>query len=121
MRMIRQHSFLNIYLRSIERMELYCRFCMLVVLVGVFGCGATPSPTSTEPSGPPVLKSADELTQRLQFIVDSGVTGSALGGMPEIIEKLEQRDDLMADFKKLEAATDPGQIKSIAKSMMGKL
>lgn len=41
--------------------------------------------------------------------------------MPEIIEKLEQKDDLMADFKKLEAATDPGQIKSIAKSMMGKL
>ena len=104
-------------------MQLTARLALVLVFFGLCGCGSSssPSPVTVGPSAPPVLQSADELTQRLQFIVDSGVTGSALGGMPEIIEKLEQKDDLMADFKKLEAATDPGQIKSIAKSMMGKL
>ena len=104
-------------------MQLTARLALVLVFFGLCGCSSSSSssPVSVGPSAPPVLQSADELTQRLQFIVDSGVTGSALGGMPEIIEKLEQKDDLMADFKKLEAATDPGQIKSIAKSMMGKL
>jgi len=68
-----------------------------------------------------MVSSDDELRKRLQGIADSGFAGSALGGLPEFIEKHARQKELMAEFKKLQAATTPDQIKAAAKAMLGKL
>jgi len=67
------------------------------------------------------VDSDEQLKQRLQSIVDSGLAGSALGGMPEFIAKHAKQKELMAEYKKLQAATTPDQIKAAAKAMLGKL
>lgn len=95
----------------------------LLIAVMLFATGCARSGGSGGPSGeePPRLGSSDELRRRLEYFVESGVTGSGLGGIPEIIATLPQREALEADYKKLEAAKSAEQVKSIAKGMIEKL
>lgn len=83
------------------------------------GCGG-PAPSSKSAPAQPVLNSNQELKERLNYIANSGVTGSALGGMPEIIKK-SGKPELEKDYAELEKAQSPDQIKSIAKRMADKL
>ena len=93
-----------------------------VALVWASGCGRRASGPSDQPGAvAPTVSSDDELRNRLQGIADSGFAGSALGGLPEFIEKHAKQKELMAEFKKLQAATTPDQIKAAAKAMLGKL
>ena len=94
------------------------------LVVGTAGCGRSRMGTGTNApaaSQAPTIESDAQLKERLEYIANSGVAGSGLGGLPEIIEKHANKKDLMAEFKKLQAATSPDQIKSIAKTMLGKL
>lgn len=70
------------------------------------------------------VQSLDDLKQMLNFIIESGEAGSALSGMPSQIESIPDqasRDAVMAEYKKLEAATTPDARKAAAKAMLGKL
>lgn len=86
----------------------------------IIGCGSRGSAPAVDP-GPPTIASKDELRQRLEYIATSGITGSGLAGMPEIIERLENAAVFEADYRRLEAAESPEAIKSIAQEMLKKL
>lgn len=101
-----------------RRLVSLCLAGLLVVMSS--GCGDSPSSKSSGSSGSPVLKSNDELKQRLNYIAQSGVTGSALGGMQDSIKKAG-KPELEKDFAELEKAKSPDAIKSIAKRMADKL
>ena len=77
------------------------------------------------PGGPegvlPAVSSDAELRSRLEYIANTGVTGSGLGGLPEFFANHPKKADLMADYKKLEAAATPDQAKGIAKKMLERL
>lgn len=88
---------------------------------GLVGCGGGAGPSNAPATVEPSIGSDEQLRERLQYIADSGVAGSGLGGLPEFIEKHAKKAELMADYKKLQAASSPDQIKSIAKAMLGKL
>jgi hypothetical protein len=95
--------------------------CAVAPLCGS-GCGRRSSGPSGQPGFvAPTVSSDDELRQRLQGIADSGFAGSALGGLPEFIDKHANKKELMAEYKKLQAATTSDQIKTAAKAMLGKL
>jgi len=66
------------------------------------------------------LNSNQELKQRLSYIAESGQTGSALGGMDEIVKKAG-KPDLEKDFAELQKAQSPDAAKQIAKRMADKL
>ena len=91
------------------------------MVAGVAGCDGGAGPSNAPASVEPSIGSDEQLRERLQYIADTGVAGSGLGGLPEFIEKHSKKAELMADFKKLQAAGSPEQIKSIAKAMLGKL
>jgi len=94
------------------------------LVAGLAGCGRSRVGTGTSApaaSQVPTIESDAQLKERLEYIANSGVAGSGLAGLPEIIEKHANKKDLMAEFKKLQAATSADQIKSIAKTMLGKL
>lgn len=91
------------------------------LVAGVAGCDGGAGPSNAPATVEPSIGSDDQLRERLQYIADSGVAGSGLGGLPEFIEKHAKKAELMADYKKLQAAASPEQIKSIAKAMLGKL
>lgn len=91
------------------------------LVAGVAGCDGGAGPSNAPASVEPTIGSDEQLRERLQYIADSGVAGSGLGGLPEFIEKHAKKAELMADYKKLQAASSPDQIKSIAKAMLGKL
>lgn len=100
--------------------------CLGVALVAAtlvlpVGCAPSGGSTNQPADAPPRIGSTDELRRRLEYIVESGVTGSGLAGIPEIIATLPQKESLEADYRKLEAATSAGQIKSVAKGMLEKL
>lgn len=98
----------------------------IVVVVGLIslpvlvGCSGQSSGPAVE-SGPPTLSSQDELRKRLEYVVSSGMAGSGLAGMPEIIAQLDNAQALEADYRRLEAAGSPDQIKAIAAEMLKKL
>lgn len=93
----------------------------LVLAAGAVGC----SRQRGAPGGPegvtPAVASDAELRQRLEYMVQSGIAGSGLGGLPEFFANHAKKTELMADFKKLEAAQTPDQVKAIAKTMLGRL
>jgi hypothetical protein len=94
---------------------------LVTVVVAVAGCESGAGPSNAPASVEPSIGSDEQLRERLQYIAETGVAGSGLGGLPEFIEKHSKKAELMADFKKLQAAGSPEQIKSIAKTMLGKL
>jgi len=68
----------------------------------------------------------EQLKQRLEGISQSGVTGSALGGMPEAIAEIKasdaaKGDELMQDYNELAKANSPDKVKVIAQKMLDKL
>ncbi len=91
------------------------------VALGPTGC----SRQRGAPGGPegvtPAVSSDAELRSRLEYIANTGVTGSGLGGLPEFFESHPKKADLMADFKKLETAASPEQAKAVAKKMLERL
>lgn len=91
--------------------------CALMIISLAFGCGSgAPAPA---PSVSPAVSSADQLKERLKYVAESGTGGSALAGMPEMIEKTDK--SLMPDFQALERAQTPDQVKAAAKKLLDKL
>ncbi len=106
---------------------------ILAFAIGVisFGCGG-PSSGPVEGPLPPTLeqamkpKSTDELKTRLNEIASSGQGGSGVAGIRPALEDLKASNpglatELISDCAKLEVATKPEEIKSIAKKMADKL
>lgn len=95
--------------------------CVGIVAANLLvGCGGRSSGPAVDP-GPPTIASRDELRQRLEYIAESGVTGSGLAGMPEIIGRLDDASAFEADYRRLESAQSPEAIKSVAREMLKKL
>lgn len=84
------------------------------------GCGSRGGAPPVDP-GPPTIASTEELRQRLEYIATSGMAGSGLAGISDMINRLDNKEDLQADYRRLEAATSPDQIKGIAQGMLKKL
>jgi len=84
------------------------------------GCGSRGSAPAVDP-GPPTIATKEELQQRLEYIATSGMAGSGLAGIPDMIARLENKAALEADYRRLEAAGSADQIKSIAQEMLKKL
>ena len=94
----------------------------------LFGCGNPHG--DAPPSGPNVdlneqakVDSPAEIKKMLEAIAESGEGGSGLVGLRPSIEGLSSpnKEELLADLDKLEAATDPEEVKKIATRMAGKL
>lgn len=92
-------------------------------LSGCGGGGMPPGPTTQE-----VLKVSGkaDLKKRLESVAESGAGGSGLAGISDSINELKATDSalaeaLMKDYHALEQATQPNQIKPIAKRMAEKL
>lgn len=109
------------------------RFLVLslaIVVVGP-GCGGVDEgPLGGEtPEQQEVLdkpSSREELKTKLNEIAASGVGGSALSGVRPALDELKASDadlaeQLTSDYELLQQATDPQQIKTIAKRMADKL
>jgi len=88
-----------------------------LLLVGVIGCG---NPDAVVPEDTTAVSSKDQLKTRLQDIAKTGVAGSGLAGMREMIQPLN-KPALMQDLTKLENAKTPAQVKAVAQSMLKKL
>lgn len=77
------------------------------------------------PGGPegmtPTVSSDAELKSRLEYMVNTGIAGSGMGGLPEFFASHPKKAELMADFKKLEAAQTAEQVKAAAKKMLERL
>jgi hypothetical protein len=98
-----------------------------VLLIATNGCGG-PAGSPITPTTPESVSVAgkDQLKQRLEGVIETGVTGSALGGVREAIVEIQKSDaalgdGLMKDYEELEKASSPAQIKSIAQKMVAKL
>lgn len=96
----------------------------LFLCLGCGGGGASgpPQETPSEQTAVPV----DQLKQTLEQIAQTGEAGSALMNVRPSVEALNQSDPakggpLMQDLAKLEGATNPEEIKSIAKKMASQL
>lgn len=92
-----------------------------VLTVGCGGGSNVPPPQSvTPPAAPPAAK------QMLLNVAESGELGSGEMSIREDLTKLKatdaaKADSLLQDLDQLKAATDPEQIKSMAKAMADKL
>lgn len=106
--------------RGFDRLGVGVACGMLVAVQLILGCGSRGSAPAVDP-GPPTIATKDELRQRLEYIAASGMTGSGLAGMPEIIGRLENAATFEADYQRLEAAESPEAVKSIAQEMLKKL
>jgi hypothetical protein len=100
----------------------FLRGCCLIGLLAVLvvGCGRPSTPANPPAPDQPVLGSNAELKQRLEYIANSGIGGSALGGLREAVEKVGDAT-LVKDLGDLERTQDPEQLKAIAKRMASKL
>ena len=108
------------YRPTVKRSSLLAMYSLAVAASVISGCGSRGGSPAVDP-GPPTIASKDELRQRLEYIAASGMAGSGLGGMPDMIARLENKAALEADLKRLEAAGSPEQVKSIAQEMLKKL
>jgi hypothetical protein len=80
------------------------------------GCGEASDPVGQSPyEGMP----KEVLKQRLEYIAQSGTTGSGLAGMRDAISNMND-PALMKEYEQLEKAA-PAKAKQIAKSMASKL
>jgi len=102
-------------------MHRWVSLCLAVLLAAAMsGCGGPSSSQKAGSTAQPVIGSNAELKQRLNYIAESGQTGSALGGLQDSIKKLGKAD-LEKDLAELEQAKSPDAIKTIAKRMADKL
>jgi hypothetical protein len=92
--------------------------CLAGLLAAVIGCG--PSSKGTPAPSQPTIGSNQDLKQRLEYIAQSGVTGSALGGLQDAVKKAG-KPELEKDLGELEKAQSPDAVKAIAKRMADKL
>ncbi len=103
--------------------------CGSALLMMFCGCGKPTAPTA--PAGTPVpvasagqTDSKETLKKTLEGIRRSGQLTSAMAGMKQTIEQLQDldlSDELLKDLAKLEKARTPEEVKAISKSMMGRL
>lgn len=91
------------------------RWALFLVIGFVMGCGGEPAVEPSE-DGPKVTDE-DSFKERIQFIADSGGTGSATAGLVEMAEK-QGNADLVAEAKRLSATQTPDEAKAIAKNML---
>lgn len=91
-----------------------------VVLIG--GCSG-PEDTRVEIQSSQIVQS---VKTTLEEMAKSGTTGSAITSLESDINGIKTSDkakgeELHKDFLRLQAATKPGEVKAIAKEMLGKL
>ena len=112
-------------LNSPKATALICQsLCMLAImtLMTLSGCGRGNSKLNE----PIRYSSIDKLRERLEDVAKYGDGGSSLGGIPESIEDItksepEKGKQLLADFQRLNTASDKEIRKQIAKEMAEKL
>jgi hypothetical protein len=92
------------------------------------GCGGAKAPTPVNSQGPLAIDnttdSKEDLKKRLEGFRRSGQLSSALNGMRESIEQLQDLDlseELQKELSKLEKAKSSDEVKAISKSMMSRL
>ncbi len=103
--------------------------CGSVLLLTFCGCGGSKPPAVTVTSQAPAAfatksESKEALKKSLEGIRRSGQLSSAMSGMRQTIEQLDDLDlveDLTKEFLKLEKAKTSDEIKAITKVMMSKL
>lgn len=103
--------------------------CGSALLVMFCGCGGSKAPAVPAGSQAPVAfaeksESKEVLKKALEGIRRSGQLSSAMSGMRQTIEQLDDLDlveDLSKEFSKLEKARTPDEVKAITKAMMSKL
>lgn len=103
----------------------FCQsLCMLAIMISMTlsGCGQGNSKLNE----PIRYSSIDKLRERLEDVAKYGDGGSSLGGIPESIEDItksepEKGKQLLADFQRLNTASDKEARKQIAKEMAEKL
>lgn len=95
----------------------------VLLFAGCNGGGAGGSDAEVAADSGPV-ENLDDFKEMLNYIVESGEAGSALGGMPMQIEQVQdeaKRKALTDLLQQLESANTAAKRKSIAKSMLEKL
>ena len=101
--------------------------CGSALLVMFCGCGGPKKEQVViQGTGAAVPKSEakESLKKTLEGIRRSGQLSSAMAGIKQTIEQLEDMDlsdDLLKDLKKLENARTPEEVKAISKAMRGRL
>lgn len=104
-------------------MKLFRLASMLVLSVAMIGGCAGPEDTKVEIKSSAII---DNLKKSLEAMAKSGVTGSGLTSLESDINgvKLTEKakgEELHKDFMRLQQASKPDEVKSIAKEMLGKL
>lgn len=100
----------------------WARASLVALSLVVCGCGGGRAPIDE----PVRYQSIEKLKERLTAVSQYGDGGSSLGGIPESIDELLKDDPekgkiLLADFQRLNTASDKETRKQIAKEMMEKL
>jgi len=101
--------------------------CGSALLVMFCGCGGQQkAQVVIQGTGAPVPTSEakETLKKTLEGIRRSGQLSSAMAGLKDTIEQLEDMDlsdDLLKELKKLENARTPDEVKAISKAMMARL
>jgi hypothetical protein len=91
------------------------RWALFFVIGFVIGCGGAPA--VMPPADGPKVTDEESFKERIQFIANTGGTGSATAGLVEMAEK-QGNADLVADAKKLSKTQNPDDAKLIAKNML---
>ncbi len=104
-------------------MKLFRLGSMLVLSVAMIGGCAGPEDTKVEVQSSTIV---DSLKKSLEGMAKTGNTGSALTSLESDINGIKTTDKakgeaLHADFRRLQVASKPDEIKAIAKEMLGKL
>ena len=102
--------------------------CGSALLVMFCGCGGPKKEQvviqGTGTVAPSKSEAKESLKKTLEGIRRSGQLSSAMAGLRQTIEQLEDMDlsdDLLKQLPKLENAKTPDEIKAVSKSMMSKL
>ena len=104
--------------------NLICGSALLLMFCGCGGQKKAQVVIQGTGAAVPTSEAKETLKKTLEGIRRAGQLSSAMAGIGQTIEQLEDldlRDDLMNDLKKLENARTPEEIRAISKVMMGRL
>lgn len=105
---------------GIDHLQHAARWPLLVVVIGLAGCGGSVESEPVQPASPPPVK------PMLEEIAASGEVGSGAETIREALTTLKasegaKAEELLKDLDELEKLSDPSQIRQKAKAMADKL